>query len=57
MSDGAACVLLTKRSVAEKLGLPIKGRFLSYSVNGVPPEIMGIGPAVAIPKARPASPF
>jgi len=37
--------------VAKKLGLKIYGRMLSYSVNGVPPEIMGIGPAVAIPAA------
>ena len=40
-------MLLAKRSVAKKLGLPIKGRILSYAVAGVPPEIMGIGPAFA----------
>jgi acetyl-CoA acyltransferase 1 len=51
VTDGAAVVLLAKRSVAKKLGLPIKGRILSYAVAGVPPEIMGIGPAFAIPKA------
>ncbi|CAI2370325.1 unnamed protein product [Moneuplotes crassus] len=51
LTDGAAAVLLAKRSTAEKLGLPIKGRVLGYSVVGVDPEIMGIGPAVAIPKA------
>jgi acetyl-CoA acetyltransferase len=33
------------------MGLPIKGRILSYAVAGVPPEIMGIGPAAAIPPA------
>ena len=44
-------MLLAKRSVAKKLGLPIKGRILSYAVAGVPPEIMGIGTAFAIPKA------
>jgi len=33
-----------------KLGLPILGKFLSYAVAGVPPEIMGVGPAYAIPK-------
>jgi len=49
VTDGAAAVLLARRSVAEKLGLPILGRFVSYAVVGVPPEIMGIGPAVAIP--------
>jgi acetyl-CoA acyltransferase 1 len=51
LTDGAAAVLLAKRSVAESLGLPIKGRILGYSVVGVDPEIMGIGPAAAIPKA------
>lgn len=51
LTDGAAAVLLARRSTAEKLGLPIKGRVLGYSVVGVDPEIMGIGPAAAIPKA------
>ena len=44
-------VLLARRSTAVRLGLPIKGRMLSFAVAGVPPEIMGIGPAFAIPKA------
>jgi acetyl-CoA acyltransferase 1 len=51
VSDGAAAVLLMKRKTAEKLGLPIQAKFVSYSVAGVPPNIMGIGPAVAIPEA------
>lgn len=51
VSDGAAVVLLAKRSTAERLGLPIKGRLLSFAAAGCAPEIMGIGPAVAIPKA------
>jgi acetyl-CoA acyltransferase 1 len=51
VTDGASCILLTKRSVAKKLGLKVYGRILSYSVAGVPPEIMGIGPAIAIPAA------
>lgn len=51
VTDGAAAVLLAKRSVAEKHGLPIKGRLLSFGLAGVPPELMGIGPAFAIPKA------
>jgi acetyl-CoA acyltransferase 1 len=51
VTDGAAAVLLARRDVANKLGLKIYGRILGYSVNGVPPEIMGIGPAVAIPAA------
>jgi len=33
------------------MGLPIKGRILSFAAAGVPPEVMGIGPAFAIPKA------
>jgi acetyl-CoA acyltransferase 1 len=50
-TDGAAAVLLVKRSVAKKLGLPILAKVVSYAVSGVPPEIMGIGPAFAIPAA------
>ena len=49
VSDGAAAVLLARRSVAKRLGLPILGKFVTASVVGVPPKIMGIGPAVAIP--------
>lgn len=51
MSDGAAAVLLARRSKAEELGLPILGVLRSYAVVGVPPDIMGIGPAYAIPAA------
>ena len=50
-TDGAAVVLLAKRSWAKKMGRPIRGRMLSFAAAGVPPEIMGIGPAYAIPKA------
>ena len=50
VTDGAAGVLLMRRSTATKLGCPIIGRILGYAVAGVPPEIMGIGPAFAIPK-------
>lgn len=50
VSDGAAAVLLARRSVAKKLGLPIKGKFVTAAVVGVPPKVMGIGPAYAIPK-------
>ncbi|CAG8432841.1 7329_t:CDS:2 [Diversispora eburnea] len=49
VSDGAAAVLLMKRKKAEKLGLPILGKFIRASVVGVPPNVMGIGPAYAIP--------
>jgi len=51
VSDGAAAVLVMKRSEAKKRGLPILGRFISYAVAGVPPNIMGVGPAFAIPLA------
>mmetsp|Transcript_660 Transcript_660/g.1010 ORF Transcript_660/g.1010 Transcript_660/m.1010 type:complete len:135 (+) Transcript_660:306-710(+) len=40
-----------RKSKAEALGLPVLGALRSYSVVGVPPEIMGIGPAKAIPAA------
>lgn len=49
VSDGAAAVLLARRSVAKRLGLPILGKFVTATVVGVPPKIMGIGPAIAIP--------
>merc|ERR1712226_359083 len=51
VSDGAAMVLLARRSAAKKLGLPILARMRSYAVVGVEPELMGIGPAFAIPAA------
>lgn len=51
MSDGAAALLLARRSKAKELGLPILGILRSYAVVGVPPDIMGIGPAYAIPVA------
>ncbi|KAJ3202073.1 3-ketoacyl-CoA thiolase, peroxisomal [Dinochytrium kinnereticum] len=49
VTDGAAAVLLARRSYAEKHGLKPIARFLGFSVVGCPPRIMGIGPAVAIP--------
>ncbi|KAG7612334.1 unnamed protein product [Arabidopsis thaliana] len=51
ISDGAGAVLLMKRSLAMKKGLPILGVFRSFAVTGVEPSVMGIGPAVAIPAA------
>jgi acetyl-CoA acyltransferase len=51
MSDGAAGVVIMSRAKAESLGLKPLVRFVAYAVGGVPPEIMGIGPVVAIPKA------
>jgi acetyl-CoA acyltransferase len=50
-SDGAAAALVMSASKARELGLKPKARFVSFAVGGVPPEIMGIGPVVAIPKA------
>ena len=50
-SDGAAAALVMSESKARELGLKPMARFVSFAVAGVPPEIMGIGPAVAIPKA------
>lgn len=51
VSDGAGAVLLMKRSIAVRKGLPILGVFRSFSAVGVDPSVMGIGPAVAIPAA------
>ena len=51
MTDGASCVLLARRDVANKLGCRIYGRMVSFATAGVPPEVMGVGPAFAIPKA------
>jgi len=51
VSDGAAAVLLMKRSTAQRLGQSILGKFVSSSVVGVPPLLMGIGPWKAIPVA------
>jgi acetyl-CoA acyltransferase len=51
MSDGAAAALVMSDKKARELGLKPKARFVSFAVGGVPPEIMGIGPIVAIPKA------
>ncbi|HEX6100144.1 MAG TPA: thiolase family protein [Thermoanaerobaculia bacterium] len=50
-SDGAAAVIVMSRKRAEELGLKPLARFVSYGVGGVPPEIMGMGPVVAVPKA------
>ncbi len=50
-SDGAAAALVMSESKAQELGLKPMARFVSFAVAGVPPEIMGIGPVVAIPKA------
>ncbi|XP_070711679.1 3-ketoacyl-CoA thiolase, peroxisomal [Pempheris klunzingeri] len=51
VSDGAAAVLIGRRSAAEALGLPVLGVLRASAVVGVPPDVMGIGPAFAIPAA------
>jgi acetyl-CoA acyltransferase len=51
MSDGAAVALVMSSAKAHQLGLRPKARLVSFATAGVPPEIMGIGPVVAIPKA------
>lgn len=50
ITDGAAAVLLMKRSKAIELGQPIVGKFCAATVVGLEPRIMGIGPSLAIPK-------
>jgi acetyl-CoA acyltransferase len=50
MSDGAGAVVLMSAAALQRFNLQPIGRFLGYSVAGVPPEIMGIGPIKAIPK-------
>ncbi|OAL47556.1 3-ketoacyl-CoA thiolase 1 [Pyrenochaeta sp. DS3sAY3a] len=50
LTDGAAAVLLMKRSTAQKLGQPILAKYVGATVAGLAPRIMGIGPTVAIPK-------
>jgi len=51
MSDGAAAVVVMSAERAKELGLKPLVRFICFAVGGVPPEIMGIGPVVAVPKA------
>lgn len=51
MSDGAGAVLLCSETALKRYNLKPIGKFLGFSVAGVPPEIMGIGPKEAIPRA------
>ena len=51
MSDGAGAVLLMSEAALKRYNVTPMGRFVSYAVAGVPPDIMGIGPVKAIPKA------
>lgn len=50
MNDAAAAVIVMSREKADELGLEPMARYVGFSVAGVPPEIMGIGPVEAIPK-------
>ncbi|KAG0920563.1 hypothetical protein G6F32_015535 [Rhizopus arrhizus] len=50
MSDGAAAVVLVSDRILREFNLSPLARFVSFSVAGVPPEVMGIGPVAAIPK-------
>jgi acetyl-CoA acyltransferase len=50
-SDGASAVVVMSREKAEELGLKPLASFRSFAVGGVDPDIMGVGPVVAIPKA------
>ncbi|KAH7376352.1 3-ketoacyl-CoA thiolase [Plectosphaerella cucumerina] len=52
VSDGAAAVLLMKRSTAERLGQTILGKYVAAAVVGIPPLLMGQGPWKAIPRAN-----
>jgi acetyl-CoA acyltransferase len=51
MSDGAGALILVSERMLKEHNLTPLGRFVSFSVRGVPPEIMGIGPKFAIPAA------
>ena len=51
LSDGAAGVLLMTRAKADALGLKPLARFVTFATAGVEPDVMGIGPVKAVPKA------
>jgi len=50
-TDGAAMTMLVSEDYLKKIGKQPFGRFIAFAVKGVPPEVMGIGPIVAIPAA------
>ncbi|HEX5802136.1 MAG TPA: acetyl-CoA C-acyltransferase [Azospira sp.] len=50
MSDGAGAVLVVSEKILKQFNLKPLARFAGYSVAGVPPEVMGIGPIEAIPR-------
>ena len=49
-SDGAAAVIVMESELAQARGIQLLARFVGFAVGGVPPDLMGIGPLVAIPK-------
>ncbi|WP_088241762.1 thiolase family protein [Calothrix rhizosoleniae] len=49
-SDGAAAAVIMSEEMVNQLGVQPLGKLLGFAVAGVPPEIMGIGPVVAVPK-------
>lgn len=51
MTDGAAVALVVSEEYLERIGKSPMARFLAFSANGVPPEVMGIGPIASIPAA------
>jgi len=51
LSDGAAGVLMMTRAKAESLGLTPMARFVTFATAGVEPDVMGVGPVKAVPKA------
>ena len=51
LSDGAAGVLMMSRAKADALGLKPLARFVTFATAGVDPDVMGIGPVKAVPKA------
>jgi len=55
LSDGAACLLVASEAGVEKLGAEPLARIVSFGVAGVDPAYMGIGPAVAVPRALAAA--
>ncbi|KAG8994267.1 hypothetical protein FRB93_001637 [Tulasnella sp. JGI-2019a] len=50
ITDGAGAVLLMRRSKAEELGLKVLGKWVTTTIVGLQPRIMGIGPSIAIPR-------
>lgn len=50
MNDGASALVVASAKMVKKLGAKPLGKFVAYATAGVDPEVMGIGPALAVPK-------